>query len=265
MSASSKNLLVMNFQNQRFEANMYLTNILNKENTPRFIVVPVGLFFPTITTSYLTTPGTLEESGHSNLIVIDNYLKEIVFFEPHGDVFNGELSNLMDIPNLLYDFLTVISSKYNGYHLVNASDNCLFGLQEIQNMYEPVGHCLAWSMLYLHLRLLNPEIQSDHIIQYFTNNFSISEQLDIIRMYIATIEDYYYSNQEEYLTLSYISFKNTESSIEAMTNRLSNLVVQYKILLNNGNFVQASSLFEELLMYRKLPLFHQLLMFLGDN
>ena len=263
MASDYKNMLIMNFKDQKFDTSTHIANLLQKANT-RFIVLPVGLYFPNVTSDYLSTPGSVARVGHANLLVIDNELEHIEFFEPHGETFGHAIGDLMDIPHLLHNFLGRINDKFNDYDFINVSENCLLGLQEVQNLHESVGHCLAWTMMYLHLRLLNPQLASDSIIQRFTNNFSIPEQILILKMYIATIEDYYYTNEQEYLVPASVKFENSPESIEIMTSRLMNLAVQYKYLLQIRNFVQAGYLFEELLMYRHLPMFHEALRFLVE-
>lgn len=254
MSSNTQSFIKIRLGEMRGEISSQLRNIL-RENTSQFIVVPIGLYFPNITQNYLATPGRLATSGHANVLIIDNQKRVIEYFEPHGKIMSG-IGKTIDIHFILITLLTNVSSKYKDYKFMNASDKCLFGIQEIQSIYESLGHCLAWSLLYLHLRLINPKLDSQEIIVRFTNNFTIPEQLHLIKRYISTVEHYYYANQGDPVTFMEFGLIISNETEQKMSMRLIELVRQYSILLDQGNFQQATFLFEELQMYKKLPLFH---------
>ena len=254
MHSDTKSFVNVHFETMNIEVSNQLVKVL-KEQTERFIVVPVALYFPDITENYTTTSGQESRSGHANVIIIDNENKIIEFFEPHGQQFLGKLGRIIDIQYSLACFLATIDVKYTTFSFKNAS-SCVLGIQEAQGIHEDVGHCLAWTMLFITLRLLNDDLDTQQILENFTSNFGISQQSIIIKRFISTIEDYYFTNQGDPVSFSKLNVCLSQESQSNMTMRLIDLVAQYKHLLDTNNFKQATFLFNEIVMYTKLPLFH---------
>ena len=156
-----------------------ITNCFN--NNTRILILPIRLDFLNIKRDYNNFGNVGNEemtSAHSNLIIIDNLWKTIEFFEPHGISLSHYTAEIISIPNVLENFLKTNLLLYD-YTFINVSQNCPRGVQSKQGEFNPsAGHCLAWSLYFIMLRILN--------INYVPkNNKSISQR---INEYISTYE-----------------------------------------------------------------------------
>lgn len=126
--------------------------------------------------------------GHANMIIVDTYNKTIERYEPHGhslifdkkkqilkniDIkFNDKLFNYIGLENYTYISPVDISPKK--------------GIQIKTDAYN--GMCLTYSIMYLQLRIMNPDVDQNQIIKYLLKKSDI-EVYDIILRYTKYIED----------------------------------------------------------------------------
>ena len=104
---------------------------------------------------------------HANMILIDSQKKTVELFEPHGNRDND--SELEDISRaytkvstnvqkffrkFLSDYTYIPPSKYEPKR----------GLQERLDAFS--GICVTWSILYMHYRILNPDIDPKKLVLY---------------------------------------------------------------------------------------------------
>jgi len=102
-------------------------------------------------------------SNHANLLIIDKYLKTVERFEPHGES-NYDIENILD--SFLYNN---IISQIKEYTYIKPLDFCPSIGPQAKQLYnrrceEESGFCLTWSIYYFHMRLINPNIDSNIII-----------------------------------------------------------------------------------------------------
>lgn len=135
---------------------------------------------------------------HSNIIIIDNLNKIVERFEPYGEL---NISNSNDINNMIqknisnilnYDFKFV--QPYPGFQ--SRSDE--FG--KFNKSYgDPNGYCLAWSFLYLDIKLelrknkslIDPlNFINWYIINIFPDDFKIDKKVNKTNIYILFIRYY---------------------------------------------------------------------------
>lgn len=136
-------------------------------------------------------------SRHANFIFIDNINKIVERFEPYGELIftNSNDINLMienNIANVLgYKFKFI--QPYPGFQ--SRSDE--YGKYN-KSYGDPLGYCLAWSYLYLEIRMelikinlnKNPiDIINNYIINEFKNDFNISSN-NKTNVYILFIRYY---------------------------------------------------------------------------
>lgn len=219
-----------------------------KMTNTRFYVIPLRL--------------NINKSAHSNLIIIDTQFNTIEFFEPHGNKFNGseyELPyNIEKHIQYLIEKLFPIKSLF--YNFKNVQNSCPRGLQAKQNSINPnSGHCLAWSLLFIHLRILNLVYDTDYIIDYLHKN--TPEQLDLyIRRYIGYLENTSHLLEKKlYPTVKY-NMLLSEEELENIKNRIKYLLVNYTDLSltidkTPEDFVNINKYFEELISYHKIKNF----------
>lgn len=117
--------------------------------------------------------------GHSNTLIYDSKNKTMDHFEPYGshEVVSEVLSNRIIVNNIARICVS-IGIKYN-----NPGQTCpRVGPQFIESFKCPIlriirnnfktdiGFCLAWSLLYVELRIKNPDISSKELIKKATDN-----------------------------------------------------------------------------------------------
>ncbi len=83
---------------------------------------------------------------------------------------------------IIYHIKTLVSRLFQFWSQLhkykNVQNNCPMGLglQSKQNIINPQsGHCLAWSLLFIHVRILNLFLHPDDVINYFTQKFTAVE------------------------------------------------------------------------------------------
>ena len=142
---------------------------LNKCMDHRLIPISLEIVVPNVGT-------------HANVIIIDTKKKTVELFEPHGARSNeSELESIsrayfkvsknvhkfvrMNLP----DFTYIPPSKYE------AED----GLQVRLDAFS--GLCVTWSILYLHYRILNPDLNPKKLMEYLDKTFTIKKILRYTR------------------------------------------------------------------------------------
>ena len=119
---------------------------------------------------------------HANVIIIDTKKKTVELFEPHGARSNeSELESIsrayfkvsknvhkfvrMNLP----DFTYIPPSKYEPED----------GLQVRLDAFS--GLCVTWSILYLHYRILNPDLNPKKLMEYLDKTFTTKKMLRYTR------------------------------------------------------------------------------------
>ena len=134
---------------------------------------------------------------HANLIIIDLYNNTIERFEPYGQ-------SLPTIPNytfyekIIFNNLITFKDKYLGkkFKYIGPSEiSPLYGIQsKVEFTEEGKKHislrdlCLIWSIMYLHLRVLNPHLKPNKIVKILLN-YSIDKLRELTYKYIKFIKD----------------------------------------------------------------------------
>lgn len=143
---------------------------------------------------------------HSNVIIIDNINKIVERFEPYG-----EITNSSDINNMIQTQITlplgykfVFLQPYPGFQ--SRSDE----FAKYNKSYgDPMGFCLAWSFLYIDIKMelfknkinINPiDFINWYIINKFDKDFGIDYNINKTNKYILFIR--FYSR--------YLDFKKNE-------------------------------------------------------
>ena len=104
---------------------------------------------------------------HANMILIDSHKKTVELFEPHGNRDNdSELEDISRaytkvsknvqrfINKFLPDYTYIPPSKFEPKR----------GLQERLDAFS--GLCVTWAILYMHYRILNPDIDQKKLVSY---------------------------------------------------------------------------------------------------
>lgn len=135
---------------------------------------------------------------HSNVVIIDNINKIVERFEPYGEMI---FTNSVDINDMIktqialplgYKF--IFSQPYPGFQ--SRSDE----FAKYNKSYgDPMGFCLAWSFLYIDIKMelfknkinMNPiEFINWYIINKFDKDFNINTDINKTNKYILFIRFY---------------------------------------------------------------------------
>jgi hypothetical protein len=203
--------------------------------------------------------------GHSNVVIIDNDRQTIEYFEPHGIQYLNTISEVVDIPNLVTIFIKSTLPFTKSYVTVNSAISCMLGVQSLQGMVNiKSGHCLAWSLYFITLRILNQsnilnnETVSEYLNRYLTSQFSPTELDSIVRKFISLLHSLPVLNNISYFStytadiLPYFNFEKVEERI----NYLASLYFEG---LRKETYEYIKLIFEELVSYKTFPRFHEIL------
>lgn len=240
----------INISDLTFSVSKKLENYLHKckENKKiQFYIIPIALIFPN---TFESNDITVNTSGHSNVVIIDTKNGVIEFFEPHGIYYKGNqvmYNTELIIRTVISQILPLFSPKNNiNYIFENVYSSCpYFGIQTTDS------YCLAWSLFYTELRILNPEHTSQDIINILSE-WDQPFRLEYIKKYISYIQDksvyrkeivYNSVQQRKIGELVYIDFVspplvnplklNDVIIKETLINRINVLLKEYTNLNNN--------------------------------
>lgn len=201
------------------------------------------------------------KSAHSNLIIVDTQLHTIEFFEPHGNKFGSQYElpyNIEKHIKKLIDTLFPIRSIF--YDFRNVQNSCPKGLQAKQNSVDSKsGHCLAWSLLFIHLRILNLMYDTSHIIDYLHKNSDADLDL-YIKRYIGYLENSSTRLETKLYPSSKLSMQLSHDELSNIKNRIKFLLLHYTDLSTisdktPSDFIKINKYFEELISYHKIKYF----------
>jgi hypothetical protein len=128
------------------------------------------------------------DSGHANILIIDNLKKTLERYDPlgHGFTDDTELKITKNIDRkMTKEFLKKINLQ--GYKYLSPIDiSPRFGVQFKSDAYN--GMCSIYTLLYLQLRLMNPDIEQKVIIKYLVSK-DPKEMVNIILRYTKYVEN----------------------------------------------------------------------------
>lgn len=127
---------------------------------------------------------------HANGLLIDREYERIYHFEPNGYAEN--YSDKLELSTLIIELLPDKLEALEGYTVVPPVDICpTRGIQakEVRDRFKlgleikgEIGYCMAWSMLFLHYCITNPNVHPKNIVDYLLAKDNLTE---IIRRYIS--------------------------------------------------------------------------------
>jgi hypothetical protein len=143
------------YQQLFFPTNLKLQ--LQKENNNRFFIIPLGI--------------EMSLGAHSNVIIIDNNLKEIERFEPIGSEHPyGFNYNPSELDRQLKTFFSEIFNDYKyispkeflpkiGFQAIETSEH-----YKHKKIGDPGGFCAGWANWWVDMRLLYPDIPRQKLV-----------------------------------------------------------------------------------------------------
>ena len=187
----------INFKKLKYHIPYDYSHKINKcftEKKIRYIIIPIALIY--------------ENYAHYNIVIINKEKKTFEYFEPMGFIQIHQLP-YFEVENHIYGIINFLfSGKIDLYKFVNANINCPVGLQKMQNdaydesfigkygplykngkMYSYYGLCVAWCLLLIHLRILNPDEEINNIVEYLMTKYNREELHSYIKRYMYLIEN----------------------------------------------------------------------------
>lgn len=226
--------------------------ICNQNSKERFIILPIGIFFPKQIERNIHYKGSDLKDGHFNVAILDTYSKTVEIFEPHGLSYKGgyEFDNITLIKPIVHQLL----SSTKSYEFTNASLLCPLGLQQNDSF------CIAWGLLFLEMRLMNPSFSSQEIVDTF-NKYMTTQRNDYFERYISYIYMKSFSHKTEFnlSNENFLTFPNTIPLSNVfdksfLINRIAKLI--YYLDYNVLDDFQYQIIIQELYSYSFYEHFH---------
>jgi hypothetical protein len=102
-------------------------------------------------------------SSHANIVIIDLLKSTYERFEPYGrNMYDGRFTKTLD--NLFENKVRSILEMNNFEYISPAEISPLFGIQSVADSY--CGMCVTISMMYLHMRILNPNLSQKKVLNF---------------------------------------------------------------------------------------------------
>lgn len=170
--------------------------ILKCSNKKRFIYIYMGI---------LWVEGTF---GHANILLIDTINKTIERFEPYGkNLPTDKIKTYQQSFDKKFSQKTLDNLNLHNYKYISPE---IFipnkSLQQKADAYN--GMCVTYCMIYLQLRIMNPDLDRKIIIKYLLSKSS-NEIVDIILRYAKYIENTLKDNSS-YVNNYFNNFFNNE-------------------------------------------------------
>lgn len=216
----------------------------------RFYILPIILKFN-------------DKDSHANVLIVDNKTKTIEMYEPHGSQFLSK--------DIFYDFeyhiktlISHILSRRTHFRFKNVHYKCPIGFQTKQAKIDRnTSHCVAWTLLFIHVRLYNLDLNTTQIIDTFDKYQP--EKLDkYIKQYI-TLVDKETQNSTKFYKDSYITFQLTPAEESHVKQLIKD---QVKLYFNNLDtninsysgvpYHDVNKIFKSFVKYSKFDFFHNL-------
>ena len=152
--------------------------------------------------------------------------------------------------------------KYQYYTYINVQNNCPrgLGLQSQQNIINPQsGHCLAWSLLFIHVRINNLFLSTDYIMNYFNKYFTPTDLDAYMKRYIGLLETSTYNiNTKTLPNFKYNLILSPQEKL-LISDHITYLTKKYlQELNNNKDKTIINNIFEELISYHKFTQFNEI-------
>ena len=123
---------------------------------------------------------------HANVIIIDTKKKTVELFEPHGS--RDEKSELESISRAYFKVSKNVQRFFSMYfpdfkYIPPSEYEPKDGLQARFDAFS--GLCVTWGILYLHSRVLNPDIPPKRLIDYLDKKIN----KNVLLRYTKYVED----------------------------------------------------------------------------
>lgn len=132
------------------------------------------------------------EGKHANIAIINNINNTIEYYEPHGyrKNKNSEIADIKGIYNkknkLLKNVFQELLPEHSFIDVVSMNKNTSF--QTLLDPDENTGFCVTWCILFVHYRLLNPNILLSRLIKHIDKTINTTKLLKYAKYVEDTIK-----------------------------------------------------------------------------
>ncbi len=161
-----------------------------------------------------------DQFSHANIVVIDLFKKTIERYEPYGKSVLHDENNVFTkkFDNRFTSILRYLNMD-NYVYMSPIDLSPQIGLQSVSDAYD--GMCITYCLMYIHLRIMNPDVTQSDIISYFLRK-SGDEIINMILKYARYVENVLKKNSRAVNIRSddlyNIKFHNEHKYVVANTN-----------------------------------------------
>lgn len=203
---------------------------LNDDNVELFII-PILLI-------YEDSPA--QQYSHYNVVIINKHNHKIEYFEPGGEQSDFIRTHhfMVNIKHHIEEALySIFGSALQKYKFIDIQQGCPIGLQKKQIEQDSIktgGLCVAWCLLCIHLRILNPKEELTTITTSLLENKNLDK---IIRKYIQKMHNTLHLSYETdfvhtCIKLTPMEKKKTTEQLritdEQLNNKINELYTKHK-------------------------------------
>ena len=146
--------------------------------------------------TFIVISSEREKITHANIVIIDLVKKTYERFEPRGRETNEEETKL----NKLFKSRVKKVLGLDDFKYISPTNiSPMIGIQSIADSY--CGMCITISMMYLHMRILNPDIPQRKLVKFIINR-ERKELKKMILKYARHVEETLKNNKMAVLELT---------------------------------------------------------------
>lgn len=187
-------------KSKHFNSTKHYQQIIDEDDIPNNL-------FNNFNETFLYVKGKKTIFAHANTLLLDQEKKTIEYFEPNG---LGILPNEVGNEKFFYETIfSQIIPDYDSYTFIPTLEFCpsisFHGLMDQKIPYPQFtkwGYCLSWTMYYIEMRLLNPNLTQKDLVFYMLEEFKIPGSMTteltsaymLLTIMAYTISIYSYAN-----------------------------------------------------------------------
>lgn len=132
-----------------------------------------------------------KDENHANILLINKKTKKIELYEPHGSrtsssTLGGVAGAYRKKVKVLKIFFNKFLPKYDVINSVDYQKGTAFQMDKDPENHS--GFCVTWTILFIHYRILNPNIQLSRLIQYLAKKITTLKLLQYARYIEETLK-----------------------------------------------------------------------------
>lgn len=199
----------------------------------KYILCPIDLAINTIFEDI--RKNTTDTLSHANLLIFNRNTGIMELFEPYGVIHNtNEKINL-----IIQEWCSMnLGERYKGF---KSSEQICAGSKGLQQLFEYEGrkgtagqHCVGFSFIFLHLKLLFPEITSEDIIKIANEKNNLETIRLMVFEYLKFLSLFCQSKGKENFNQENIINEFNKSNIQSNKNKIQREMMETLLCYDLG-------------------------------